>query len=31
MRSRAPRSYVTHKADVIGDRAYFAQLDNANK
>ena len=24
-----PRSYVTHEADVIGDRAHFAQLDNA--
>ena len=29
MRSREPRSYVTHEADVIGDRAHFAQLDNA--
>ena len=30
MRSRrTPRSYVTHEADVIGDRGYFTQLDNA--
>ena len=28
MRSREPRSYVTHEADVIGDRAHFAQLDD---
>ena len=27
--SRTLRSYVTHEADVIGDRAHFAQLDNA--
>jgi len=28
--SWTPRSYVTHEADVIGDRAHFAQLDNAH-
>ena len=24
-----PQVYVTHEADAIGDRAHFAQLDNA--
>ena len=31
MRSREPPGHVTHEADVIGDRAHFAQLDNAQQ